>query len=146
MVGLCRCLSYTTSVVDDTCLLRRPEQFTARTIPRSRLDPSITIQERWVEIEHGPWKILDHINLGELRTVVRLSRRLAAHPLWFDKLILYVQDNSTCAGALTKGRGPSPAINHQCRQHGAVSIACGTRFILPWAETARQPGDLYSRL
>ena len=143
---LCRCLSYNTSVTDDTRLLRRPERFTARTIPRSRLDPTITAQERWVEIEHGPWKILDHINLGELCTVVRLARRLASHPLWFNKLILSLQDNSTCAGALTKGRSSSLAINHLCRQHGAVSIACGTRFILPWVETTRQPSDLYSRL
>jgi len=144
---LCRCLSYTVARVrDDPDQLRRPEKYTARAVPRSRLPAGITRQERWRMIEHGSWYYQDHINLGELRTVVRLMRRLGAQREWCERKVLSLQDNSTCAGALTKGRSPSPAVNRLCRQLGAVSIACCMKLILPWVETTRQTADSASRL
>lgn len=121
--ALGRSLSYTVACVSDfTATLNRPERFTERTVPRSRLSRGLADQTRWIELEHGTWRYGDHINLGELRAVSRLTNRLAGLPFWFGRTILSLQDNSTCAGAFTKRRSPSVPVNRLCRQLGPCTL------------------------
>jgi len=144
---LSRCVAYTVGHVDgDDSRLRRPEDYSFRTIPRSRLPNCITEQERWTPAGHGLWRYHDHINLGEMRVVVRLLRKLGCRPAWHGRMVISLEDNAATVGAFTKGRSPAARVLHLCRQYAAISLACCFRVLLPWVESKRQPGDSVSRL
>jgi len=144
---LSRDIAHTVARVDgDQSQLLRPDRFAQGTVPRTRLDDALLKQERWSIVEHGGWRYTDHINLGEMRTVARLCRRLAGDARWHHRLVISLQDNSTCSGALSKGRSPAPSVNFLCRQVGAAALAASMRLVLPWVESCRQVADGASRL
>ena len=127
--------------------LRDPLRDTKRTVPftylpQSLFDPEVT---DWRLLEQGRWRFADHITLGEGRACVRLVRILSRYPALFRSKILSLQDNQPIAGAFSKGRSPSPAVNFLARQKSATCLARAFRLILPWVESRLMPADEASR-
>ena len=133
-------------VSSDLSGLRRPEKALVSTTPYSTLPDGLLAQERWHIMDHGKWRHLDHINLGEGRAVVRLARRLATDVRFHRRTIMSLEDNSSVAGSFGKGRSPSRPLNFLVRQFCASALVLGGRWLLPWVETLRQPADSASRL
>ena len=71
--------------------LRRPESFLERATPHTMLKKDITAQARWTEVDKGTFYFADHVNLGEIRTVVRLMRRLVGITALHGKIL---EDNA----------------------------------------------------
>ena len=142
-----RQLSFTVARLDgDQSGLKRPERALQRTIPKTTLPSALLDKRRWLPVERGRWHDEDHITLGEARVVVRLLRRLAGHPRWHHTFLLSLEDNRPVVGCFTKGRSPSSPLNHMCRQKSAALLATGSRLLLPWVETLKQPADDDSRI
>ena len=63
--------------------LRRPQDAIARRIPFSRLPACLLDPDdpAWCDVSAGRWRYVDHITLGEARTVVKFVRLPRANPL-----------------------------------------------------------------
>jgi len=146
VVRAARQLAYTVARADGSLSgLKRPERALQRTVPRSTLPSSLLMKSRWRLLDRGRWRGTDHITLGEARSVVRLLRRVAAHPRWHHTFLVSLQDNQPVVGCFTKGRSPAPHLNRLCRQKAAVLLAINSKLLLPWVESSGQPADGDSR-
>ena len=123
-----------------------PERSLVPTVPFTLLPPKLFDASRWKDLGHGRWKAVDHITIGESRTVVKLLRRIASWPQLRDSWVISLQDNKPTACSMAKGRSPSFALNRILRQKSAVCLAGGIRLFLPWVESCKQPADHLSRL
>ena len=126
---------------------RQEEPWRARK-PLSRLPAELFAlpPETWEPISWGKWKYSDHITLGETRTVVKLSQILSAQVKAHGWKSLGLQDNMPCSAALTKGRSPSPSLNHLARRQAGYCLGGDIGMLLPRVETYHQPADALSRL
>jgi hypothetical protein len=116
-------------------------------VPFTRLPNTLFDDDHtcWEEVAAGRWRYADHITLGESRVVVRLVRSLAACSRLHYSKVLFLQDNMATAGAMAKGRSPSPVLNYLCRQRAASTLAARLTLVLPWTETSLMPADGISR-
>ena len=127
---------------------RRPDLPIARGVPFTQLplglfDDAITT---WSDVAAGRWRYADHITLGETRSIVFLAFLLSACAGAYRKKYLALEDNTSCAGAVTKGRSPSPLLNFLLRRKSASLLAAEIQLLLPWVETSLQPFAGLSRL
>ena len=107
-----------------------PDRPLQPTVPFTLLPPKLFDTHRWLD----------------LRTVVKLLRRIASWPQLRDSWVISLQDNKPTACSMAKGRSPSFALNRILRQKSAVCIASGLRLFLPWVESCKQPADHLSRI
>ena len=136
-----------TTLSGDIRPLRNPERAFKRTVPYTRLpaalfDDNLT---KWHEIDWGRWREADHITLGEMRGVVKLSGLLARCPSMHRSKVISLQDNRPAQGASMKGRSVAPALNYLLRKKAANCVAACINMILPWTASALMPADALSR-
>ena len=125
--------------------LKSPSAAIAPTVPFSRLPGSFFCPARWSDVQAGRWRSSDHVNLGELRAVVRLVQQLSANTHFHNHIHYSLQDNTTAAGALNKGRSSSWAINFLLRKKTSACLAGRLNLYLPWVQTSKMPADELSR-
>lgn len=90
---------------------------------------------------HSSWsfKRQSHINILEEASLLRLANSLARvkKPLRVVALV----DSFVVRGATSKGRSSSKALSAVLRRVGAVSVAAGLYFTLPYVPTRWNPAD-----
>lgn len=90
---------------------------------------------------HSSWnfKRQSHINILEEASLLRLANSLARvkRPLRVVALV----DSFVVRGATSKGRSSSKALSTVLRRVGAVSVAAGLYFTLPFVPTRWNPAD-----
>ena len=123
-----------------------PNRALVPTVPFSLLPTEFFGKERWQPVTWGRWRFGDHITIGESRTVLKLTQRLAMWPGLHGRSYFTLQDNYPTACAMAKGRSPAFALNRVLRQKAGVCIAARLRLFLPWTESAKQPADELSRI
>ena len=127
--------------------LRNPGKEIAATVPFSLLPNQLfdSAHTHWMPLASGKWKYLDHITLGECRTVVKLVQMITREPGSRRHLCLSLQDNQPTAFSLHKGRSPAPALNFLLRKKAGLCLLACVRLLLPWVESKKQPADEESR-
>ena len=126
---------------------RRPDLPLKRRVPFTKLPKELfeacTV---WHDVAAGRWRYADHITLGEMRSIVILSRILGSCASAHRTKYMALEDNRACSGASTKGRSSSPLLNFLLRQRAATLLAADILLLLPWVETSLQPADELSRV
>jgi hypothetical protein len=112
-------------------------------LPKALFDPAVTT---WKPLARGKWSHLDHITLGESRTVVRLLQMITREPGCRRHLCLTLQDNMPTACSMMKGRSPSPSLNYLLRKKAGLCLLAAVRVLLPWVESRLQPANEESRI
>ena len=101
--------------------------------------------QRWLDLLVGAWRWSDHINLGEMRAAVMWGQVLAREPTSAERRVVMLTDSGVVAGALTKGRSGSWALNRLLRVRAALEAAGAYRLIPRWVPTHLMPADRLSR-
>ena len=83
--------------------------------------------------------------LCEGRANVRLLEILSGCRRCHRHKALSLQDNSSWAGATSKGRSQSPSLNYLLRRKAGLSLLSEIACLLPWCETSKMPADELSR-
>jgi hypothetical protein len=100
---------------------------------------------RWKLLWRGKWKITEHTNINELRTIAMLCRRLSLdHRRWNTRVLVF-SDSTSAIGAVSKGRSSRPALLRLTRQIAAISIALGIRMICRYVRSEKNWSDGPSR-
>jgi len=71
-----------------------------------------TVVAQWRDVGSGRWQCQDFIALGEGRAVVKLECAVAFCLAGHGHKIPSLQDNTSVAGAFSKGRSAAPALNY----------------------------------
>jgi hypothetical protein len=71
---------------------------------------------------------------------------LALYPGARRHVVISLQDNQPCAGSMSKGRSPSPALNYLLRRKAALCLTAAFKTFLPWVESIKMPADYLSRI
>lgn len=136
-----------TTLDGDIRPLKHPERELKRTVPYTKLPAELFdgTTVTWLPVDYGRWWFEDHITLGEMRAVVRLSALLARCPGAHRHKVISLEDNKPCQGASAKGRSSAPALNFLLRKKAANCVASQLAFILPWTASQLMPADELSR-
>jgi hypothetical protein len=126
--------------------LKFPAKTIKSTIPFSLLPAEMFSKDAWSVVSCGRWMNPDHITLGEGRVVTKLAHLLASFPSAHGLKVITLQDNMPVAGANTKGRSTSWALNRVLRRKASATLTAAMRMYLPWIESDKQPADESSRL
>jgi hypothetical protein len=125
--------------------LRNTNLLSSPSIPFTKLPHTLFVQERWVSINAGRWKVAEHITLGESRGIVKVLEAVSLVPRLHGSLLFSLCDNMACAGAHSKGRSCVFSFNRTIRRKAVLALSCFIRTLLPWVETIRMPADDLSR-
>eukprot|EP00971_Amphidinium_carterae_P351110 6491916-Amphidinium_carterae.1 len=98
----------------------------------------------------APWQVgfyftfrcQEHINVLELRALVRLVHRLKSQR---QVRILVGLDSRVVVGAATRGRSSSRALNHHLRRLAYLCLGYELKLLLFWLPTWGNPADAPSR-
>ena len=104
-------------------------------------------------LARAPWKTVlffqfrchSHINVKELRALIRLVARLASAGCRDCRVIIGL-DSTVALGAAAKGRSSSVALNRHLRRLAATCLTHGLRLLLCWLPSKLNPSDAPSRL
>jgi hypothetical protein len=99
----------------------------------------------WRTIVSSPWRIPEHINVLELRSVMVALRWALSFPSSVRHRLLVLSDSSVAVGALSKGRSSSPTLLRRLRTVAAMVLASGLALSVAWLPTAANPADGPSR-
>jgi hypothetical protein len=125
--------------------LKNIDRICSPSIPFTKLPHTLFVEDRWLSINAGRWKMSEHITLGESRGIVKVLEAVSLVPSLHGSLIFSLCDNMACAGAHSKGRSSVFAFNRTIRRKAALALSCLIRTLLPWIETNRMPADGLSR-
>ena len=95
----------------------------------------------------SPWRVDscwkhkqgDHINLHEMHSVYRLALKMARRKKALRPVCLVDSNVTRCA--LSKGRSSSLKLTAVLRKYGALTLACGLYFTLPFVPTRWNSSD-----
>jgi len=123
--------------------------------PACGLEPGVwgTAEEVWVErggkwrpLLHRRWRYSEHINLGELQSVVLWLQRVARSEAWHGCRVLVWTDSGVALGVLRKGRARSFSLGGRYRKLAALLLVADLELDVRWLPTHLQPADALSRL
>eukprot|EP00971_Amphidinium_carterae_P341681 6480620-Amphidinium_carterae.1 len=100
----------------------------------------------------APWKVAfyftfkchEHINILELRALVRLVQRIQSQGLRRVRILVGL-DSKVVIGAATRGRSSSRALNHHLRRLAFFCMGYEIKLLLFWLPTWGNPADAPSR-
>eukprot|EP00971_Amphidinium_carterae_P350476 6491567-Amphidinium_carterae.2 len=100
----------------------------------------------------APWRVLfffqfrtsDHINVLELRALIRLVFRISSWKIRKARILVGL-DSKVVIGAASKGRSSSFALNYHLRRLAAVCLTFELQLLLFWLPTWGNPADAPSR-
>lgn len=100
---------------------------------------------RWKEAFRLSWKIEEHQNVLELRTVMlALTKALTMTQAWARRHLI-ITDSMVSIGAILKGRSGSPALLRLVRRMAALLLMTDSVLYARWVESWRNHADGPSR-
>jgi len=100
---------------------------------------------RWRLLFKTRWRLEEHINVLEARTVaLTVTRMCTSTETWGRRIQIQVDSQVTLA-ALSKGRSSRKPLNHIARRVASQVLAFGLKLILRWVPTKRNQADGPSR-
>jgi hypothetical protein len=117
--------------------------------PKSAKGPVVarkwTRPERWKKVAVVRWQREEHVNVGEARALLLAVRHSSRSSEIRGRRVLILSDSLVVVGSISKGRSSSYPINRQCRRACAHAVLWGTRFLVRYVSTHRNPADGPSR-
>ena len=114
-------------------------------VPRTLLPRTLFQVTPWVQIMAGRWRWLDHVNLGEGRTINLWLELLANVRECRGSGLLDASDSQVATGADTRGRSSRWPINRICQRRTALEAVSDLRRRDLWTSSLFQPGDAGTR-
>lgn len=91
------------------------------------------------------WLRREHINLLELRAILRTLEWRSRSTSFRDCRFLHLSDSQICISVLTKGRSSSRKINRILRKIAAFCLALNIYPLYAWIQSRLNPADAPSR-
>ena len=91
------------------------------------------------------WQRAEHINLLELRAILRTLQWRARSAAFHSCRFLHLSDSQICLAVLTKGRSSSRKINRILRKIAALCVALNLYPLWAWIASRLNPADGPSR-
>jgi hypothetical protein len=101
--------------------------------------------QRWHPIIASPWKVEEHINSYELRSLSTALRWVLSHPGTIGKRVTMISDSQVAVGCITKGRSSSHVLLRRLRNISAHVLAANITVYTRWVPSAMNPADEPSR-
>ena len=121
----------------DTGSLYRPDAF-----PRGSIDVNRWL---WHVAEAYEFRIPEHINVLELKALVRTFEWRARATSFNSCRALHLTDSQVALATSVKGRSSSRSLNRLLRKFAALQVAAGLYPLLGWVESEDNPADEPSR-
>ena len=121
----------------DTGSFYRPDSF-----PRGAIDPGRWL---WHVAESYEFRIQGHINVLELKALVRTFEWRLRSSSFQKCRALHLTDSQVALATSVKGRSSSRALNRLLRKFAALQLAAGIYPLLGWVESDSNPADEPSR-
>eukprot|EP00438_Fugacium_kawagutii_P006300 Skav233308 [mRNA] locus=scaffold4193:88579:93795:+ [translate_table: standard] len=111
-------------------------------VARTSINP-----DRWVwEVAQSyPWRQEEHINILELRAILRGLEWRARSSAFHSCRFLHLSDSQICLAVLAKGRSSSRRINRILRKVHALCLALDAYPLWAWIASRLNPADEPSR-
>ena len=109
---------------------------------RSTVDPRRWV---WKTAKAWPWQKKEHINLLELRSILRPLEWRARTSSFHSCRFLHLSDSQICLAVLVKGRSSSRKINRILRRIAALCLALNLLPLWSWISSKLNPADEPSR-
>ena len=121
----------------DVGSLYRPDSF-----PRAGVSPNKWI---WHVAHHWPFRHPEHINLLEMRALIKTFEWRCRNSNFGDVRALHLCDSQVVLSVSVKGRSSSRRLNKLLRKYAAVQLAGGIFPLVAWIESHLNPADAPSR-
>ena len=121
----------------DTGSLYRPDAF-----PRGSIDVNRWL---WHVAEAYEFRIPEHINVLELKALVRTFEWRARASNFNSCRVLHLTDSQVALATSVKGRSSSRSLNRLLKKFAAPQVAAGLYPLLGWVESEDNPADEPSR-
>ncbi len=106
----------------------------------------VTSAVKWRTIVQSRWRWpIEHINLGELRSLHAAVRWAASFPEFRSRKSLFLVDSAVVAAVVSKGRTSSGPLLRRLRPLTALVFAMNARIVVRWIPSAANPADAASR-
>eukprot|EP00438_Fugacium_kawagutii_P027179 Skav234838 [mRNA] locus=scaffold1428:135350:140785:- [translate_table: standard] len=109
---------------------------------RASLDPTRWV---WKTAQAYRWRRSEHINVLELRAILRSLEWRARTATFHSCRFLHMSDSQICLAVLTKGRSSSRQINRVLRKIHSLCLALNLLPLWAWVASAVNPADEPSR-
>ena len=121
----------------DVGSLYRPDSF-----PRAGVSPNKWV---WHVAHHWPFRQPEHINLLEMRALIKTFEWRCRNSNFGDVRALHLCDSQVVLSVSVKGRSSSKRLNKLLRKYAAVQMAGGIYPLVAWIESHLNPADAPSR-
>eukprot|EP00438_Fugacium_kawagutii_P011318 Skav205073 [mRNA] locus=scaffold142:449288:454273:- [translate_table: standard] len=121
----------------DLNLIFRPDA-----VARSSIDPRRWV---WKTAQAYRWRRSEHINILELRSILRSLEWRARTATFKSCRFLHLSDSQICLAVLTNGRSSSRRVNRILRKVHALCLALDLLPLWAWVASALNPADEPSR-
>eukprot|EP00438_Fugacium_kawagutii_P004408 Skav228593 [mRNA] locus=scaffold1161:70199:75552:+ [translate_table: standard] len=103
--------------------------------------------DRWIwEVAQAyPWRHPEHINVLELRSILKMLEWRARTSTFHSTRFLHLSDSQVCLAVLTKGRSSSRRINRLLRRVHALCLGLNVYPLWAWIASRLNPADEPSR-
>ena len=101
--------------------------------------------KRWFLAAARRYRFPEHINVGEIRVVVRILASLCAAGLPPRTTLVDLCDSMVPCFVLMKGRSSIYTLNREARRRAALELAFDVRCLIPWISTRWQLADIGTR-
>ena len=112
-------------------------------IIRTTVDPRRWV---WKVAQAWRWKRAEHINLLELRAILRTLEWRSRSSSFHSCRFLHLSDSQICLSVLVKGRSSSRKINRILRRICALCLALNLYPLWAWIASKLNPADAPSRI
>ena len=100
---------------------------------------------KWEHLFNYKWKLSEHINVLELRTILHAIRYHIMHLKACHLRVFHVTDSYICMSVISKGRTSSRQLSRVLKKVNALLLAFGIHCIISHVESTDNPTDEASR-